>query len=182
MSQMRRDLVKRSLRFVAEVQWHCTSVALGCPSPALWRMPQTKVLRDCQTTTGKEMHELSPEELGKLQRYSFLLARRTFEQELTEKAAKEVDDLSQDMHLKRLQRKANRDFLAKLDGQLRAGTGKGLVEYMPKARVASLKQGQTRYFISTGEGGEKRSCIVDETSGRRWYEVPKLTVASGSTR
>lgn len=68
-----------------------------------------------QTSTGKEIAELSERDREKLQRYSFLQAKRVFEEELKQEEKTEADQLGKALGCTKAQRKANRDWVVRLD-------------------------------------------------------------------
>lgn len=134
-------------------------------------------LRDTRTTTGKEWHELSEEDQEKLKRHSFLQAKQIFSQELEEAETKAMESLDTSLGITKHQRHPNRDWLAKLDGQLRAGCGWGLSRFLPKRRARPLPPGHERVLVTVqGPDGkeQKRSVVKEEVGGARWYEVCRL--------
>ena len=77
--------------------------------------------------------------------------------------------------LDKLCRKANRDFLIKLDNAMLRCLGYGLLAFLPPRRPRPLLPGERRYLVNyQGPGDEHarpRVC-VDHGDGRRSFEVP----------
>ena len=77
--------------------------------------------------------------------------------------------------LDKLCRKANRDFLIKLDNAMLRCLGYGLLAFLPPRRPRPLLPGERRYVVNyQGPGDEHarpRAC-VDHGDGRRSFEVP----------
>lgn len=132
-----------------------------------------QVLRDLQTRAGKEVEELSQAQREKMREFEYLELREMLEGELSTAERAQKDELQGQLDLGAI-RKANRDFLRKLDNLVRAGCGEGLARFLPRRRCLPLAEGERQYFATVpglDGSGARRSCI-EMACGTRSLEVP----------
>ena len=74
-------------------------------------------------------------------------------------------------------RKANRDFLIKLDNAMLRCLGYGLLAFLPQRRPRPLLPGERRYIVNYQSPGEEHArprVCVDHGDGRKSFEVPTV--------
>lgn len=109
----------------------------------------SEVFEDYQPPSGRKHSELTEQQQAASKRIVELELRAAFEQELSAEQAGEYNSLQRGAGLTPLARKSNRDWVVKLDNQLKQGCGFGLSNFVPKRRCAMLQQGQER------QGGDR---------------------------
>lgn len=147
--------------------------------PFGFRMSITQVLRDGH----KELPSgcLSGEE-----RSAMCDKRRSEVQQFmqTKAEASQVEASGNPKKEAELVRLANTHYLCALDNAMRGGIGQGLARFCCLRRPVALGPHQRRYFISSEEagmapGGAEHSCIIDDSTGKRWLECPAARLPSG---
>ena len=86
----------------------------------------------------------------------------------------------------------NQFYVLSLESALKGGLGIDLRTFLLARPPAALLQNQSRYYVPAasqpgaqvqqappGTPGRIRSCIMDEDSGARWYEVPDFILEAG---
>ena len=84
--------------------------------------------------------------------------------------------------LERMTRKANIDFIRKVDNALMRTLGMGLSFWIPKQPIRQLRAGERRYVAlvpaSTPHGPVRRRSCIDHGDGIRSYEMPEVMSAT----
>eukprot|EP00971_Amphidinium_carterae_P210226 4171018-Amphidinium_carterae.1 len=129
------------------------------------------VLPDYVNRLGKEMHDMSTEEIAELERTENMAMAAFLTKDKEALDATSVPSVAC--------RKWNRVLLKRLDGVLTTVVGFGLSSYIPKLRCSALTEGARRYVapvvIPPHNQSVRRSC-VEEADGTRRFELPRVSV------
>lgn len=104
--------------------------------------------------------------------------KRALQGELQASEASDLKALESLEGVGKVHRRANTDWVRKLDHMLVKGTGTALDRFLPLRRLGALLAGDQRYFqmVSTmGEAAGRRSCLSLGAGGAKW-ELPRKVV------
>lgn len=120
-----------------------------------------EVLRDFQAPGGKDIDELRSDELEDMKQLEAYKLKEAFEAELDEDESAKRDTITGRLRPNKASRVSNQDFLCKLDGMLRSGTGAGLVRFLQAPVLASA---------------DRRGALHRRSSAWRRARTPQLCV------
>lgn len=138
-----------------------------------------QVLKDYQSPVGEPVSELSGDQRLAARQVAEFDLRAAFERDITKAEKRQRDATLEAAGLGCVARRHNRDWILKIDNQLRQGAGFALAAFEPNRRSTALKRGEERYFTCTDDSkqgtAEVWSCLR-LPDGSRVFECPRLKV------
>lgn len=133
---------------------------------------------DYTAPQGRTQSELTDLQQLATKRLVELDLRAAFEREWTAEEQTECDAVL-GAGLGPTTRKCNRDFVIKIDNQLKSGLGYGLALFGPTRKLARLQMGDERIFFEVspieGAAAERRS-VLRSLGGSTAFECPRMVV------
>lgn len=135
-----------------------------------------QVLRGYNSDAKREYGGLNEAEPEQLQRMSALMLKSMFQAELQGEEGSEYSRLKGSLGVgKTDRRRANKDWVLKLDNMLCGGLGIPFSAFRPKREVKPLEKGVRRYMaeLAMPSGELQRRSCVELRDGTRSIEVPR---------